>query len=139
MELGEYHKRRILVTFQHINELLSQSLLVLARSQSDAQPRHVQDISPSQLLRIEKHIQLIREQMNKFLERFQITLPEPSTPSSWIVKTNLTSLDIALEDLYPQKMRGYGDMDSVAASELTQTVQEVRTQVSQLLQVLDQD
>ena len=30
-------------------------------------------------------------------------------------------------------------MDSVTASELTQTVQEVRKQVNQLLQVLDQD
>ena len=138
-ELGEYHKRRILAAFQHMNKLLSQSQHVLAQSQSDARPRHVQDISPSQLLRVEKHIQLIRKQLNKFLERFQIVLPEPSTPLSWLLRTNLTSLDSTLEDLYPEKMRGYGEMDSVTASELTQTVQEVRKQVNQLLQVLDQD
>jgi hypothetical protein len=113
--------------------LLSQSLRALVPAQPNSQSRHVQDISPSELLRIENHIELIREQMRSFLERFQIAVPEPSTPSSWILKTNLTSLDIALEDLYPQKLRGYGDMDSVAASELTQTLQEIRKLVNQLL------
>ena len=45
-ELGEYHKRRILVTFQHVDELLSQSLRALAQAQPHLQSRHVQDISP---------------------------------------------------------------------------------------------
>jgi hypothetical protein len=139
VELNEYHKRRILVAFQRIDDVLSQSLHVLGRSQSDPQPRHVQDMSSAQIRRVEKHIRLAREQLNTFLERFHIDLPEPSTPLSWILQTNLTSLDITLEDLYPHKMRGYGEMDSVAASELTQTVEEVRKRVHQLLQVLDKD
>ena len=135
--LGESHKRRILVTFQHVDELLSQSLHVVARAQSDPHPRHVHDISATKLLRIEKHIQLVRELMKKFMQRFQIALPEPSTPSSWMIRTNLTSIDIALEDLYPQKMKGYGEMDSAAAHELTQTIQDIRKQVSQLLKALE--
>ena len=136
-ELGENHRRRILVTFRHMDELLSQSLHVIAQAQSDLHPRHVQDISASKLLRIEKHIQLIREQMKKFLERFQIALPEPSTSSSWILKTNLTSLDIALEDLHPQKLKGYGEMDAAAARELTQTLQEIHKLVHQLHKTLE--
>ena len=138
-ELNEYHKRRILVAFQRIDDVLSQSLHVLGRSQSDPQPRHVQDMSSAQIRHVEKHIRLAREQLHTFLERFHIDLPEPSSPLSWILKTNLTSLDITLEDLYPHKMRGYGEMDSVAASELAQTVEEVRKRVHQLLQVLDKD
>ena len=51
----------------------------------------------------------------------------------------MTSVDIALEDLYPKKLRGYGDMDSATATELTKTLQEIRKQVSLLLQALDQD
>jgi hypothetical protein len=136
-ELGEYHKRRILVTFQRVDELLSQSLHVLDPTQHNSQSHPVHDISPSKLLRMENHIKLIRRQMSSFLERFQISLPERSTPSSWIIKTNLTSVDIALEDLYPQKLRGYGNMDSVAANELTQTLQEIRKLVNQLLKTLE--
>jgi hypothetical protein len=80
---------------------------------------------------------LIREQIGSFLKRFHIALPERSRPSSWIVKTNLTSIDIALEDLYPQKMKGYGDMDSAAARELTQSLQEIRKHVNQIFKALE--
>jgi hypothetical protein len=44
---------------------------------------------------------------------------------------------MALEDLYPQKMRGYGEMNPVAAGELTQTLKEIRKQVGQMLKELD--
>lgn len=137
MVLGEYHKRRILVTFQRVDELLSQSLAVLSQARSDSRPRHILDVSPSKIPLIESHIGLIREQIGNFLKRFHIVLPERSRPSSWIVKTNLTSIDIALEDLYPQKMKGYGDMDSAAARELTQSLQEIRTHVNQIFKALE--
>jgi hypothetical protein len=136
-ELGEYHKRRILVTFQRVDELLSQILNVLTQAQSGLQSCHVQDISAAKLPRIESQIELIRKQIGGFLERFQISLPKRATPASWIIKTNLTSVDIALEDLYPKKLRGYGDMDSVAASELTHTLQDIRKLLIQLHKTLD--
>ncbi len=136
-ELGEYHKRRILVTFQHIDKLLSQGLHAIALTQSDLQPRHIQDISPTKLLYIQNHIELIRNQMTDFLKRFEIVLPERSKPSSWTLKTNLTSIGIALDDLSPSKMRGYGDMESASARELTQTLQEIRKLVNQLLKALE--
>jgi hypothetical protein len=47
------------------------------------------------------------------------------------------SLDIALEELYPQKMRGYGEMDPAAAHELTQILQEIRKLVNQLVKSLE--
>jgi hypothetical protein len=137
LELGEYHKRRILVTFQRVDELLSQSLNVLTQARPDSRPRPIRDISPSKLPQIESHIELIREQIGSFLNRFHIALPERSKPSSWIVKTYLTSIDIALEDLYPQKMKGYGDMDSAAAHELTQSLQEIRKHVNQIFKALE--
>jgi hypothetical protein len=135
--LGENHKRRILATFQYADELLSQSLSARATAQTDLQSRGVQDFTPSELLRVESDMERIRQQMRSFLERFQIALPGRSTPSRWILKTNLTSLDLALEELYPRKMRGYGEMGSAAASELERTLQEIRKLVSQLLESLE--
>ena len=136
-QLGEYHRRRILVTFQRIDESLNQSLHALERAQSSSQPSHIQGVSHSKFVRIENCIKLIREQMHSLLERLDILLPERSTPSNWIIKTNLTAVDIALEDLHPKKLRGYGDMDSAAAGELAQTLQEIRKLVSQLLNMLE--
>jgi hypothetical protein len=135
--LGEYHKRRILVTFQRVDELLSQSMNILTQARPDSLPRHILDVSPSKIPLIESHIGLIREQIGSLLKRFHIVVPERSRPSSWIVKTNLTSIDIALEDLYPQKMKGYGDMDSAAARELTQSLQEIRKHVNQIFKALE--
>ena len=137
-ELGEFHRRRILVTFQHIEKLLHQSLSVLARAQSDMQ-RNLHDISPSKRIQIENQIKLIRGRMHKFLERSRIDLPVSSKPSSWILKTNMTSIEIALDDLYPQKMKGYGEMDSAVSAELTQTLDEIRKHLTLLLQALNRD
>ncbi len=128
-ELGEFHKRRILVTFQHIEKLLAQSLQVLARARSDLQKPEL----------IEGHIKLIRKQMRGFLERANIDAPEPSIPASGILKTNMTSVEIALEDLHPRKLRGYGDMDSATAADLTKTLHEIQKQVALLLQSLARD
>ena len=139
VELGEYHKRRIIATFQQVDELLSQITHVLVRARSDSQSGHVQNVSPSKFLRFENHIELIRKHMSSFLERFQIGSPKKSLPSNWIMKTILISADVALEDIYPAKMKGYGEMDSEVARELTHTLQEIRKQVNQLLQALDQD
>jgi hypothetical protein len=137
VELGEHHKRRILVTFQRVDELLNQSLQLLTQSQSGSRSRHIQDISPSKIPRIESHIQLIRQTIGSFLERLQIALPERLLPLSWVVKTNLTSIDITLEDLYPQKMKGYGDMGSAAAHELTQTLNEIQRLMRQISKALE--
>ena len=71
-ELGENHKRRILVTFQHVDKLLEKSIYAIARGPSDLQ----QDVSAEKLLRIQSHIEMIRDQMSSYLKRFGIVLPE---------------------------------------------------------------
>jgi hypothetical protein len=136
-QLGEYHKRRILVTFQRVDELLRQVLSALAQAQSGFQSCHVQDIPAEKIPRIESQVELIRKQIGGFFGRFHIPLPERVTPVSWLAKTNLSSVDIALEDLYPKKLKGYGEMDAEAASELTHTLQEMRKILNQLHKTLD--
>jgi hypothetical protein len=131
--LNENHKRRILASFQRVDELLSQSLNALMPAQSSLYSRCVHDITQSEFHWVESCAGKIRKQMGSFLERFQIAFPPPSTPSSWMLKTNLTSLDIALEEIYPEKMKGYGEMDRASASDLTRTLQEIRGLVSRML------
>ena len=135
--LSENHRRRILATFQHADELLRQSLNALATDQPNLQSPFIQDLSPSEIPRVESDLDLIRNRLSNFLKRFRMTSPERSTSSSWILKTNLMSLDIALEELYPQKMKGYGEMDPAAAHELTQALQEIRRLVNQLVKSLE--
>jgi hypothetical protein len=134
--LNENHKRRLSVAFKYADELLNRSLEAAAPQRPSLYPHYVEDISSSTLHRIEQHVEKIREQMRGLLEKWEIETPAPSKPSSWAVKTNLTMLDVGLEDLYPEKLRGYGEMDKAAAKELTGTLQEMRSQLGQLIEFL---
>ena len=51
--LSENHRRRILATFQHADELLRQSLNALATDQPNLQSPFIQDLSPSEIQRVE--------------------------------------------------------------------------------------
>jgi hypothetical protein len=97
---------------------------------------HVQDLSPSESHWVESYVDKIREQMSRLLERCGIEAHPPTTLRSWKLRAGLISLDIALEDIYPDQMRGYGEMESSAASDLSWTIQEIRRLVSQLLAFL---
>jgi hypothetical protein len=132
-ELGENHKRRILVTFQHVDKLLEKSIYAIARAPSDLQ----QDVSAEKLPQLQNHIEMIRDQMSSYLKRFGIALPERSSPSSWVLKTSMTSIGIALDDLAPNKLKGYGNLDSEAARELTQTLREIHKAVNKIRQTLE--
>jgi hypothetical protein len=134
--LNENHKRRLLSAFQHMDKLLSQSLNAVASMPPGLYSRYIQDLSPSELRHVQSHIEKIREQISGLLKKFEVALPPPTTPSSWILKTNLTSLDIAFEDLYPEKMRGYGDMDQSTAKDLTSELEKMRKHLNQLLAFL---
>jgi hypothetical protein len=135
-ELNENHKRRLSVAFKHADELLSRSLEAAAPQRPSLYPRYVEDISPSTLTHLEQQVEKIREQMRELLEKWGIETPTPSKTSSWVVKTHLTMLDIGLEDLFPEKLRGYGEMNKAAAKELTGTLQEMRSQLGQLFEFL---
>jgi hypothetical protein len=119
-----------------MDKLLSQSVNAVASTPHHLHSRYIQDIPQSDLRRLESNIDEIRKRILNLLEQFQIKLPPPSTSSSWILKTNLTSLDIACEDLYPEKMRGYGDMDPSAAANLTSSIEEIRKLLNQSLEFL---
>jgi GTP-binding protein EngB required for normal cell division len=131
--LNENHKRRLLAVFEHADELLNRSLNAAAPSRPGRYSRCVQDMSGSEVHWIESYSEKIRDQIYGLLQRFEVNLPAPTTSASWILKTGLVSLDIALEELYPSQMAGYGAIDQAAASELTWTLQEIRRLLKQLL------
>lgn len=130
--LNEHHKRRILSTFQHIDRLIEESLTELRPDSRLLFPRLVQDLSSAQLHWIESYAQKIREQMGALIGRFEMEFEDQTTPASWMLRTNLVYLDIALEDLDPERMRGYGEMDQDAARDFAWTLNEIRRLVDQL-------
>ena len=130
--MNENHKRRILSSLEHMDKLLEDSLMAMAPASRSLFSRFTPDVSPAQAHWIESYVEKIREQMPRLLARFELQPGQKTTLASGALRTNLIYLDIALEELYPERMRGYGKMGPQAAKDLTWTLNEIRRLVSLL-------
>jgi len=136
--LNDNHKRRILTSLQYADKLLEESLHALAPGARPLFSSYLQDLSPAESRRVASYAEKIREQMSRLMHKCGIELPSTGTFSTGKLRTCLTSLDLTLEDIHPEKMRGYGKMDSASARDLSWTLQETRRLVSLLLAFLSE-
>jgi GTP-binding protein EngB required for normal cell division/NTP pyrophosphatase (non-canonical NTP hydrolase) len=68
----------------------------------------------------------------RVLEGQNIEPESPSIPATRAIHSALTFIDIAVEELKPRYMRGYGEIPAAAAAELNGIVRELSTLVQQL-------
>ncbi len=136
--LNDNYRRRILTSLQYADKLLTESLHVLAPGARPLFTGFAQDLSPSEARCVESYTAKIREQMGRLLESCGIERSSPAMPSSGKIRTGLISVDLTLEDIYPEKMRGYGKMDAAAARELSWNLQEIRWLINLLLTFLSE-
>jgi hypothetical protein len=124
--LSSNHVRRLLVTFQHIDKLLADMEGALSVAESrQAFPEYVMDVTPAQRQTVEDYIARIRVQLARILEDQGIMRPGPSIPVSRCLRTALTFITIAAEELQPRYMRGYGEISSAASADLNRIAAEV--------------
>jgi GTP-binding protein EngB required for normal cell division len=135
-DLNEHQKRKILTSLQHSDKVLEECLRIPTPSARPLFPANLQDVSSAEYHWIESYVEKIRDQFADLLRRFEIEPQPPSVRSSWALQTNLISLDITLEDLNPERLRGYGTLDPETSQELSWALGEVRRLVSQLLAFL---
>lgn len=131
--LNANHERRLSVTCRHIDKLLSEMEGALNASASKlAFPQYVADIAPAQRRVIEDYITRIRAQLVRVLDGQGIERPGADIPVSRSLHAVLTFIDIAVEELKPEYMRGYGQVPAAAAVELNGIAGELRGLVNQL-------
>ncbi len=131
--LNANHERRLSVTCRHIDKLLSEMEGALNASASRlAFPQYVSDLAPAQRRVIEDYITRIRAQLVRVLDGQHIERPVADIPVSRSLHAVLTFIDIAVEELKPEYMRGYGQVPADAAVELNGIAGELRGLVNQL-------
>ncbi len=137
--LSPNHERRMSVTFRHIDKMLGDMENALHISTSKmAFPQYAEDIDPERRAVIEEYIGRIRAHLVQALERQGIARPPADIPVSRSLHTILTFVEIAVEELKPQYMRGYGEIPAGAAAELNNVSGELRDLVRQLNRYLAQ-
>ena len=123
---NDNHKRRLTTMFQSVDDMLTEVVRLLDPSQAQSPfSQHLPDATPVQHRVVEDYVARIRARMRRVLDGCGVALPEPHVSSVWAARTTLTSADIAVEELRPQYMRGYGELSESTERELELVVSEL--------------
>jgi len=135
--LNPNHARRLSVTCRHIDKLLADMESAMSASGSKkAFPECLPDLTPVERQVIEDYIARIRSQLVRILDGQDIERPTASIPVSRSLRTILTFVGIAAEELQPKYMRGYGEIPPAAAIELNGIAAELLSLTNQLDQYI---
>src|ERR1700683_1019744 len=131
--LNSNHERRLSVTCRYIDKLLADIESALNVSASKlAFPQYVPDLTSVQRRVVEDYINRIRAQLVRVLDGQGIERPRAEIPVSRTLHVTLTFVNIAVEELKPEYMRGYGEVPPQAAVELNGIAGELQGLVRQL-------
>ena len=124
--LNEYQLRALLVSCQHIDKMLGEIEGVLSCSQSgSAFPKYFYDLSPLQHNAINDYIRRTRADFLRIAAEQDIVSENAKIPASHSIHATMTFIEIAIEELYPDKMRGYGPMSNTGAAYLNELAQQL--------------
>ncbi len=139
-ELNESQQRRLRVSCQYIDKMLADidDILHTATSQSPF-PRFTIDISPAQIRVLEDYTRRIRSQLVRTIAWQNMKPERPEIPATRAVLTNLTFVDITIEELKPSYMKGFGPVPEDAVGELNGVVHELRSLVAGMQGYLKQE
>jgi GTP-binding protein EngB required for normal cell division len=143
-QLNDSQQNRLRITCQYIDKLLIDMEEILHATTSPSPfPRYVVDLNPAQIRLIEDHIRRLRSQLVHTLEWQNMKPLPPDIPATRAILTNLTFIDIAVEELKPHYMDGFGPVPEDAVRELNGVVHELRGLITgterYLKQELDKD
>jgi hypothetical protein len=125
--LNPFQANRLRISCQYIDKLLGQMEEILNTSVSKAAfPRYASDLLPAQRRAIDDYIARLRTHLVRTLESQGIVREQPSIPASRAIQASLGAIDIAVEELRPKYMRGYGELPESVAAELNGIVGELR-------------
>jgi len=131
--LNDSQQRNLRISCEHMDRLLKdvEDTLNPARSKSVFQ-KYIQDITPIQRKTIEDYLARIRAQLLRVLAGESIEVEKPRITASHAIHTVLTFVEIAIEELSPGRMRGYGEVTERGAADLNGVMQELQSIVQQL-------
>ncbi len=132
--LNASQRQHLLVTCKHIDKLLGDVETTLnAAASKTVFPNYVNDITPVQRKTIEDYVARIRGQLLQVLAGQALAPEQPRILAAHSIHVNLTFVDIAIAELAPHYMRGYGPVSQEGAADLNGIVAELQSAVKELL------
>ncbi len=137
--MNENHQRYLLSTFRNLDRLLSDSEQVFTAANSSSPfVQYSQAATPLQQKVFSDSIRRLRETMMRSMAELQLPLPGPICGSLWAARGHLASAGIALGELEPERMGGYGSLSCAESAELKSIGAELSAALQRLTSYLDQ-
>ncbi len=131
--LNPSQRQHLLITCKHIDKLLGdvEETLNAAASKS-VFPSYTGDITPLQRKTIEDYIARLRGQLLQVLAGQSLAPEKPRISATHSIHVGLTFVEIAIAELAPHYMRGYGPVSEDGATDLHGIVAELQSAVKEL-------
>jgi GTP-binding protein EngB required for normal cell division len=124
--LSPLHKNALLSTFVYIEGRLNELEPLLAQSKRPSPlDQYAHDLSPTEAKVVEDYFARIRSTMVTCLEKHGIPVEVHRVGLRWALQTSLVSLSIAVEEVGPSRLRGYGGLDDAGRQEVVSIQQEL--------------
>jgi GTP-binding protein EngB required for normal cell division len=137
--VNDNHRRHLVAILQHIDDLLAETEVKLAPLEAARLlPPCIPDAAPVQRKLIRDYAQRVRAAMRSALERFGVARRPPDVSGVWAARTTLMLAQIAVAELAPQHIRGYGPLDEDTERDIKATVAELSELLGQMESYLAQ-
>src|ERR1035441_6539995 len=133
ISLNPSQRQRLLITCKRLDRLVKDIEVTLnAAVSKSAFPSYVGDITPIQRKTIEDYVARLRVQLLQVLARHSLAPEEPHISASHSIDVGLTFIEIAIAELDPHYMRGYGPASTERANDLHGVIAELQSAVTEL-------
>src|SRR6266496_2433415 len=135
--LNESQQRRLIITCQYVDRLLEDLERAFTEAQSTSPfGRYANDLAPAEQRLVHDYIARLRTQLLRMLEGQGLSATPRHIGLRHSLLTHLTFIDVAVEELKPHYMKGFGDVASDAAAALNGIVEELHGTIGQLTRSL---
>ncbi len=135
--LNGNHQSALRNTFQVVDASLVDVLSTLDPSRPPSPfATVVADATPTQHRVAAEHVRRIRDGMRDALQAFGVPLPAPQRSAVWTARTALMMSHIALEEVEPSRLRGYGELTEEDAKDVGARLSHIESLLERFQQYL---
>ena len=133
LNLNDNHRNTLLAGFRYIDRLLAEAVAGLTPAEDGAIfTLLIPDATPVQRKIISDQVARVRRAIRAALEACSVSIRPPPIGALWSLQSSLISIDIALEELGPAHLRGYGSIDDATAEGIRTLQAQIRTVLADL-------
>ena len=135
--MNQNQQRHLLATFQYVDNLLSEAERIMASAGSPSPFQEFsQDSTPIQRKVTHDYVLRVRQAMRRILDELKIPRKQPISGAIWAARSHIHFAGIAVAELEPKHMRGYGQLSAEDARTMDRVVAELNAELARITNYL---